>query len=140
LFNTLNIFNPVTHRPGQTVAEGTDLRHEPPRSLYAEGFYESIMLAHELGKSVWITENGFPTNSIEKRMEYFKKHFYALSKAIEEGVTVDGYIWWTLVDNYEWNAGIGNYGLFDFDRNLKSNAAYFVELLLSAMKRNHITR
>ncbi|MES2932740.1 MAG: family 1 glycosylhydrolase, partial [Pseudomonadota bacterium] len=41
----------------------------------------------------------------EARIEYVRLHFEALSKAIEQGVDVRGYFYWSLMDNYEWNSG-----------------------------------
>jgi beta-glucosidase/6-phospho-beta-glucosidase/beta-galactosidase len=40
-----------------------------------------------------------------------------LRRAMAEGVPVQGYIHWTLMDNYEWGAGIGHgaFGLASVD-------------------------
>jgi beta-glucosidase len=50
-----------------------------------------------------------------------KPHLTWLQKAIAEGVKVEGYFYWTLMDNYEWNHGVKVYrmGLYDVDNGTK---------------------
>ena len=97
------------------------------KALYAEGFYDAIKLAASIGKPVWITENGFATSKVEDRTTFFQRHFYVLNKVIQEGIPIHGYLFWTLIDGYEWNAGESNYGLFDKNRKLKPSALFLVE-------------
>ena len=40
-----------------------------------------------------------------QRMDYLKTHLLQLQKAMEEGVPVQGYFLWTLMDNFEWAEG-----------------------------------
>jgi beta-glucosidase len=41
----------------------------------------------------------------DRRHLYLRRHLYALSKAIREGVDVRGYYYWSLMDNFEWSDG-----------------------------------
>ncbi|KAJ4905003.1 Beta-glucosidase 27 [Raphanus sativus] len=72
-----------------------------------------------------------------QRTEYHKKHLQSIQQAIQEdGVEVEGYFAWSLLDNCEWNAGYGvRYGLFyvDYKNGLKRfpkmSAMWFKEFL-----------
>ncbi|XP_027355979.1 beta-glucosidase 12-like [Abrus precatorius] len=66
--------------------------------------------------AIYITENGMdefndPTLSLEEalmdtyRIDYFYRHLYYISIAIKDGVNVQGYFAWSLLDNFEWSAG-----------------------------------
>ncbi|CAF2094219.1 unnamed protein product [Brassica napus] len=95
-----------------------------------------------------ITENGHCDIDYEKkaklsnlmdlqRTEYHEKHLQSIHQAIkEDGVQVEGYYAWSLLDNCEWNAGYGvRYGLFyvDYNNGLKRypkmSAMWFKEFL-----------
>jgi beta-glucosidase/6-phospho-beta-glucosidase/beta-galactosidase len=58
---------------------------------------------------VFITENGWSDDgeiNDNDRIDYFKSHLKALSKAIkEDDCNVVGYTAWSLLDCYEWNTG-----------------------------------
>ncbi|KAL2825989.1 glycoside hydrolase superfamily [Aspergillus cavernicola] len=75
-----------------------------------------------------ITENGCPCPGesqlpVEKavddrfRITYFGLYLDAISRALyEDGVKVDGYYVWSLMDNFEWSAGFGpRYGIAHTD-------------------------
>ncbi|MFT4928571.1 MAG: beta-glucosidase [Phenylobacterium sp.] len=60
-----------------------------------------------------ITENGAAmpdtiqngeVNDID-RIEYFQQHLLAVHQAIEQGVNIEGYFAWSLMDNFEWAEG-----------------------------------
>ena len=69
-------------------------------------------------KPIVISENGIGTQSGQKSIRYFREHIAQMRRAISEGVQVQGYFPWTLVDNYEWTEGWGHaqFGLFAFDK------------------------
>jgi len=62
---------------------------------------------------IYITENGaaFPDTVEEgdvqdpKRIAYLSGHLQAVAGAIDDGVPVDGYFAWSLLDNFEWERG-----------------------------------
>ncbi|MCK5289021.1 MAG: family 1 glycosylhydrolase, partial [Candidatus Omnitrophica bacterium] len=46
------------------------------------------------------------------------KHLKSLAQAINDGVDVVGYFWWSLLDNFEWDQGRkGRFGLIEVDYN-----------------------
>ena len=78
-------------------------------------------------KSIYITENGcaydYPRESDgsiidTKRIDYLESHVEACRNAIKQGVPLDGYMHWSLMDNFEWAEGYcKRFGLvgIDFD-------------------------
>ncbi|CAN7056598.1 unnamed protein product, partial [Brassica rapa subsp. trilocularis] len=118
--------------------------------LYPQGLRKFLNYAKDKYESpkFMITENGHCDIDYEKkpklsnlmdlqRTEYHKKHLQSIQQAIQEdGVEVEGYFAWSLLDNCEWNAGYGvRYGLFyvDYKNGLKRfpkmSAMWFKEFL-----------
>lgn len=73
---------------------------------------------------IFITENGM-ANADQvidgrvpdaERIRYLQQHLEALARAVELGVDVRGYFYWSLFDNFEWNSGYTKrFGLFHVD-------------------------
>jgi beta-glucosidase len=89
----------------------------PWQQIYPEGFYEILVrLKNEYAASVpiTITENGIPTRDVmgadgkvddPQRITFLADHLHALQRAIENGVRVESYHVWSLLDNFEWAEG-----------------------------------
>jgi beta-glucosidase/6-phospho-beta-glucosidase/beta-galactosidase len=70
----------------------------------------------------YITENGVADDTDLIRPSYIIEHLIALRHAMDQGIPVDGYIFWTISDNWEWADGYcPKFGLVHVDRknNLK---------------------
>lgn len=64
-----------------------------------------------------ITENGWAGSKDSRRGEFIRTAAMAVHEAIAEGVDIRGYLYWTLLDNFEWVAGYGpKFGLIGVDR------------------------
>jgi len=88
---------------------------------------------------IYITENGIAVAdrvsdgvvNDQERITYVKLHLNALAEAMEQGVDVRGYFYWSLMDNYEWNSGYAKrFGLIYVDyatqqRTLKNSALWY---------------
>jgi beta-glucosidase len=71
----------------------------------------------ELGKPVYITENGLATNDDSLRERYIVDVLASVRQAIGDGVDVRGYFHWTNMDNFEWARGYSaRFGLIAVDR------------------------
>ncbi|MFF0163673.1 glycoside hydrolase family 1 protein [Streptomyces sp. NPDC005263] len=57
------------------------------------------------GVPVFVTENGIATADDTRRIDYTRGALTGLHAAIEDGVQVEGYLHWSLLDNYEWASG-----------------------------------
>ena len=81
-----------------------------------------------------ITENGICTSDDALRWEYISGHLEHVHRAIEQGVPVTGYLYWSLLDNFEWDKGFGpRFGLIDIDyktqqRTVRGSAIKFSEV------------
>ena len=94
----------------------------------AESFYKTIKRIWLYGavKEIIITENGSFFKDVLKngvvddaeRINYFQQHLQAVLKAKKDGVNVNGYFAWTLMDNFEWSEGYhAKFGLVHVDTN-----------------------
>ena len=69
------------------------------------------------GVPVFVTENGIATADDARRIDYTHGALTGLHAAIEDGVTVEGYLHWSLLDNFEWTSGYRpTFGLIAVDR------------------------
>lgn len=86
-------------------------------SVYPEGIYKAIKnIQDRYDRPIYVTENGIATNEDEWRIEYILKHLKQIHKAREEGYDVRGYMYWSLMDNFEWAEGFEpRFGLIDVD-------------------------
>ncbi|MEQ1508575.1 MAG: family 1 glycosylhydrolase, partial [Myxococcota bacterium] len=79
---------------------------------YPEGLGEVVDRAGAFGVPLWITENGTPSVA-DRGVEVLDGHLGSLAAAIGRGADVRGYLYWSYVDNYEWNHGLDlRFGLY----------------------------
>jgi len=84
--------------------------------IYPEGLYEMLLKMGKYRRPIIITENGICTADDNLRWEYIKDHLKNIHLAMEKGVNVAGYLYWSLIDNFEWDKGFGpRFGLIDID-------------------------
>jgi beta-glucosidase len=86
--------------------------------VYPDALGHTVRLAAEqAGVPVLVTENGMATDDDDARIAYTRAALAGLAGAIDDGVDVRGYLHWTLLDNFEWNAGYSKtFGLVAVDR------------------------
>jgi beta-glucosidase len=94
-----------------TTAQGWPIQPEGLTRLLARLHEE---YAGPAGVALHVTENGAafddvvePDGSVDDqdRVRYVRAHLGAVLDAIEAGVPVDGYFYWSLLDNFEWAWG-----------------------------------
>lgn len=80
------------------------------------GFYDVLISLKKFGLPVIITENGTAETEDPLYEDYLISHLQALAKAYSQGVNVAGYLWWSLLDNFEWAEGFkAKFGLIEVD-------------------------
>ena len=95
---------------------GSDDKTDFGWAIYPQGFYDILMRMHKItgNRPIEITENGAAYNTAPgadgqihdaKRIDFYRGHFNAMSRAIADGVPVRGYHAWSLMDNFEWASG-----------------------------------
>ena len=84
--------------------------HIVPESLY----YATKFLYERYKKPVYISENGISLQDFifddgkvhdPTRTEFIKRYIRQLERSAEEGTEIDGYFYWSLLDNFEWSEG-----------------------------------
>jgi beta-glucosidase len=91
-------------------------RNDSGWDIYPEGLYMFLKRYSNLGIPLYITENGIDDRVGNVRPGFLRDHFYALQRAVQDGVDVRGYFHWSLIDNFEWQDGYGpKFGLYHVD-------------------------
>lgn len=93
---------------------------------------------------VLFTENGFSNVDFvmsdgkvhdPQRQDYIHQYLMEVRKAVEEGIPVIGYLYWSLLDNFEWFHGYDiRFGLVYVDyqtqkRTIKDSAYYYADVI-----------
>ena len=124
---------------GNTV---TDMGWE----VYPQGLTELLCRLHHdyQPERLWVTENGsaFKDQVIDgevndpQRLAYLRDHIAATYEAMAQGVPVEAYFAWSLMDNFEWASGYAKrFGLVHVDfatqkRTFKNSALWYQNFLL----------
>ena len=131
-------FHGLQQKPEKRENEGiTEMGWE----VYPEGICRQLkwMAAYEGVKRIIVTENGaaFPDRRKgdrvhdAERVTFFQKYLAQVLRAKREGVPVEGYLVWSLLDNFEWAEGYrARFGLVwvDFEtqeRVVKDSGRWF---------------
>ena len=99
--------------------------------IYPEGLYKVCMKLKKYNLPIFILENGICTSDDNERKDFIIEHLKAIHKAITNDVKIIGYLYWSLLDNYEWHHGFDpRFGLIDvnyatFKRTIKDSAKRF---------------
>jgi beta-glucosidase len=64
-----------------------------------------------------MTENGIGTGDDAIRVEFVTESLAGLGRCLADGLDVRGYMYWSLLDNFEWAEGYEpRFGLVEVDR------------------------
>lgn len=91
-------------------------------------------LAH-YHRPIIITENGLADAKDHQRTAFIRDHVREIDRAIGHGVDVRGYLYWSLLDNFEWREGFSpRFGLIEVDyrtqkRTVRNSAKDYRELI-----------
>ena len=124
-FIGLNYYCREFVRCGKTIFgfECKDTHHKGLRNtlgwfIYPRGLYLLLMGLRRYNLPVIITENGTSEDSDSSYSRFLHLHIESVAKAISSGADVRGYLWWSLLDNFEWDKGYKHrFGLVKVDFN-----------------------
>lgn len=112
-------------------AENNDLGWE----IYPEGLYRVCKKYYEKYElPIYITENGICDSKDEKRAMYIYSHLREVKRLIDDGVDVQRYYHWSLMDNFEWLEGLSaRFGLYEvnyetLERKLRKSGEFYGEV------------
>jgi len=109
------VFDQDGIRPPPPGAELTLSGYE----FYPQALALTIRWAHAaIGKPIYVTENGIATNDDTRRIAFIDAALDGLWRCLEDDIPVHSYLYWSLLDNFEWTAGYGvPFGLAAVDRS-----------------------
>jgi beta-galactosidase len=85
-----------------------------------------------------VTENGVADSLDKLRPRFLVSHIHQVTKAISEGINVNGYLHWSLLDNYEWAQGFRmKFGLAGVDLKTKRVEMRPSALVFKRIAENH---
>ena len=132
------------HGPWDTKQGGlplTDMGWE----VYPEGLTELLVRMHTdyPVPPLYVTENGGAFKDVLRdgqvhdadRTDYIARHIAAVGEAMRQGVRMEGYMVWSLLDNFEWASGYEKrFGIVHVDyatqkRTLKDSALWYAAML-----------
>ena len=111
-----------------------------PQSLY----YSSKFWHERYGLPVLITENGYAgcdhvmlDGKVHdpQRQDWMHRYLLELKRAVDDGIPVLGYTYWSIMDNFEWAEGYDlRFGLVHIDyrtqkRTVKDSAYWYREVI-----------
>src|SRR5262249_9730665 len=84
--------------------------------IYPEGLADILLPVHNEyhPSAILVTESGAAFRDIwdggeqvsdARRVDYHRDHLQALAVALMQGIPIDGYFAWSLIDNFEWAEG-----------------------------------
>lgn len=89
----------------------------------------------QYGLPLIVTENGCADRDDEFRKWWIMQTLLAMSKSLQNGVQLEGYLHWSLLDNFEWSSGFWpRFGLLSVDRatmerTARPSAVWFAQVI-----------
>ncbi|MFV3127057.1 glycoside hydrolase family 1 protein [Niveispirillum sp. KHB5.9] len=75
------------------------------------------LAAAKTRKPIYVTESGIATDDDTRRVAWLNDSVAEVEKCLHEGIDVRSYIYWSLLDNFEWTQGYSqHFGLVAVDR------------------------
>ena len=100
-----------------------DAEHRPVTQMGYEDYPAALghvlrTVARDYGGDLIVTENGIATADDSRRCEFIREAFRGVRACVADGLPVKGYFYWSLLDNFEWQAGYDKtFGLIAVDRH-----------------------
>lgn len=128
-FNRKNKFFPTFEDAKQQHQDISDLGWE----VFPQGLF-NVLMDISNHKPVFITECGIASTNDDRRTRFLIQYLSEVYRAIESGVRVKGFFYWSLVDNFEWDKGFDpRFGLIEVDyknqeRTIRPSAYVYSEI------------
>ncbi len=131
---TRDIFDANGAVPLPEEAERTQMGYE----FYPEALEGTIRYAASYTNlPVIVTENGVSALDDTRRVEYIQRALQGVHRCIVDGITVQGYCYWSVFDNFEWSLGyMPKFGLIEVDRTTQVRTIKPSATLLGEIARN----
>jgi beta-glucosidase len=103
--------------------------------VYPEGLGTLLQECRRYSLPILISENGVSTDRDADRWAFIYMHLWQAARALADGVPVLGYLYWSLIDNFEWAEGYrARFGLVHVDyatqrRTVRPSGWHFKEVI-----------
>ena len=146
----------VAADPHAPPLNATFVRNDAPRTamdweIHPDGLRQLLVRIQGTyaPASILVTENGAAFDDVvgedgsvddPDRVAYLAEHIAAVADARDEGVAVDGYFAWSLLDNFEWAYGYAKrFGIVRVDyetleRTVKASGRWYARLIAAARR------
>ena len=106
------------------VPEGAEIT-QMDYEYYPEDLEHVIRRVYEeMPMPIMVTENGIATADDTRRVAYIQTAMKGVENCIQDGIPVKGYMYWSMMDNFEWQKGFGmTFGLISVDRTTQTRTA-----------------
>ncbi|MBI4388451.1 MAG: glycoside hydrolase family 1 protein [Candidatus Omnitrophica bacterium] len=114
-------------------------RNDMGWEIYPKGLFDLLLEMKQYQVPIMILENGICTGDDATRTEFIRRHLLEIAHAMEKHVPVAGYLYWSLLDNFEWEHGFRpRFGIIEVDyqtqeRRIRGSAQYFSEICKTAI-------
>lgn len=102
--------------------------------IYPEGLYDVLTdLSDHI--PIYITECGIASTNDDRRNRFLITYLHEVYRAIQEGINVKGFFYWSLIDNFEWHLGYSpRFGLIEVDyatqkRRIRTSALVYTDII-----------
>lgn len=107
--------------------------------FYPEALEEGVRYVSQAtgGLPVFITENGIASTDDKRRIAYLERALRGVAACLRDGIAIKGYIYWSLLDNFEWRQGfVPCFGLVGVDRQTQERTVKQSAIWLGNVARN----
>ncbi|KKQ56047.1 MAG: Beta-glucosidase [Parcubacteria group bacterium GW2011_GWA2_38_13] len=106
--------------------------------VYPQGIFDVLVDLNSYKLPIFVTENGIATTNESKRSRYLISYLKEVYHAIQAGVDVRGYFYWSLIDNFEWEKGFEpRFGLIGINYRTMRRKPRHAALLYSKICENN---
>lgn len=101
--------------------------------IFPEGMFD-VLTDLKDGLPIYITECGIATSNDDRRIRFVMQYLQEVYRAIQAGVNVKGFFYWSLLDNFEWADGYDpKFGLIEVDfktqkRTVRPSAQIYADI------------
>jgi beta-glucosidase len=145
-FFGVNYYTRVHVRFNPLKKMGVELRHrdidgygltDMGWEIHPRGLESVLRYASKLRVPLIITENGIATRNDRRKIKFMREHVDVIERCKNKGIDIQGYFYWSLIDNYEWLQGLdARFGLYkvDFDtfKRMPTEAAIYYSYLIKS--------
>jgi beta-glucosidase len=110
--------------------------------IYPQGLLNLLITLKQYNRPIYITENGICTAQDESRAKFIIQHLSSIYRAMQQNVVIRGYLYWSLMDNFEWAQGFAKrFGLVEVNyETLERKSRPSAYLYRDIIKKNRMTK